>query len=160
MRQAAGNLLSDDEPAPVRRIAPTGDIPMLLTADHASNRIPRALDGMGVSPEVLERHIAWDPGSRGVAEMVAELTGASALLCEYSRLVVFGGFALSAVVLSLNRVLLRAALSKRAGLKQRVLLVCSTRHLPEGVSRHLRLRARQHMMVGVVMPRTAHLDAP
>jgi predicted N-formylglutamate amidohydrolase len=81
-------LLGADEPGPVEIVAATTQLPLVLTCDHASNRIPRSLGGMAVPPAALERHIAWDPGAREVTRIIAERTGATALLCCYSRLVV------------------------------------------------------------------------
>jgi predicted N-formylglutamate amidohydrolase len=83
-----GAILGADEPAPFEIIPATSDIQLVLSCDHASNRIPRSLDGMGVPPDALRRHIAWDPGASEVTQRIASVTGAVALLCEYSRLVV------------------------------------------------------------------------
>ena len=33
---------------------------LLLLYDHASNSLPDGWDGLGLSPERLEQHIAWD----------------------------------------------------------------------------------------------------
>ena len=61
---------------------------MLLTCDHASNAIPRALDGLGLPPAALSQHIAWDIGAAAVTRRLAEALDAPALLTGYSRLVI------------------------------------------------------------------------
>jgi predicted N-formylglutamate amidohydrolase len=40
----------------------------VILCDHASNRIPAELGGLGLGPSDLARHIAWDIGAAGVAE--------------------------------------------------------------------------------------------
>ena len=81
-------LLHGDEPAPVEVLAATSAIPMVLSCDHASNRVPRRLRDMGLPAEALQRHIAWDPGASEVTRIIAERTGVGAVLCGYSRLVI------------------------------------------------------------------------
>jgi len=61
---------------------------VLLTCDHASNAIPRALDDLGLPPVALRQHIAWDIGAAAVTRLLAEALDAPALLTGYSRLVV------------------------------------------------------------------------
>jgi predicted N-formylglutamate amidohydrolase len=83
-----GALLGADDPAPFEIVASDSLLPLVLSCDHASNRIPRRLADMGMPTDALRRHIAWDPGASEVTRRVAARTGASALLCAYSRLVV------------------------------------------------------------------------
>jgi len=59
-----------------------------LTADHAGRRIPKALGDLGVAPEEMERHIAWDIGIAGVTRRLAVSLAATAILQVYSRLVI------------------------------------------------------------------------
>ncbi len=59
---------------------------LLLICEHASNYIPDRYAGLGLSPEILNSHIAWDPGARAVAERIGENLGAPLIACEYSRL--------------------------------------------------------------------------
>ena len=59
---------------------------LLLLCDHASNSLPDDWDGLGLSPEQLEQHIAWDIGAAAVTRRLAQLLGAPALLTRYSRL--------------------------------------------------------------------------
>lgn len=80
-------LLSPDEP-PAFRIRPSQGSPFLITVDHASRRIPAALGTLGLPPEELERHIAWDIGAAATGELLAERLGAYLILQGYSRLVI------------------------------------------------------------------------
>lgn len=81
-------LLAADEPAPFERIDGTGATPVIIVCDHASNRIPRSLGDLGVDRRYLEDHIAWDIGAGAVARRLAEHFQASAVIANYSRLVV------------------------------------------------------------------------
>jgi predicted N-formylglutamate amidohydrolase len=60
----------------------------VLTADHAGNRIPRALGDLGISAAERQRHIAWDIGIAAVTEALSGLIDATAVLQTYSRLVI------------------------------------------------------------------------
>lgn len=58
---------------------------LLVSCEHASNRLPA---GMKAPAELLELHIAWDPGALQIAERLAEMFDAPLHLGRYSRLVV------------------------------------------------------------------------
>lgn len=60
---------------------------LVVTCEHASRAVPEALD-LGLRPEVLDSHVAWDPGARGIAAAVAERSRVPLLAGQYSRLVV------------------------------------------------------------------------
>ena len=61
----------------------------IVTCDHASNRVPEDLSGdLGLAPEDMARHIAFDPGAAGVTRHLAELLGSPAVLSNFSRLVI------------------------------------------------------------------------
>jgi len=81
-------LLAPDELAPYITLNPNSIVPILLVCDHASNRFPRSLGTMGLN--YLERvsHIALDIGANMVAESIAKQLGSTAVLCQYSRLIV------------------------------------------------------------------------
>ena len=85
--QTVASLLAPDEPAPFELIAATGLRPLVLVCDHASNRVPRSLDGLGLNSDTLEDHIAWDVGAGAVTRLLSERLQASAVLGGYSRLV-------------------------------------------------------------------------
>ncbi|ACI99525.1 N-formylglutamate amidohydrolase [Rhodospirillum centenum] len=81
-------LLAADEPPAVTVLAPDARSPLLLACDHASNRVPRALDGLGLPPAELARHIGWDIGAAAVTLELSRRLDATAVLTGYSRLVV------------------------------------------------------------------------
>lgn len=61
----------------------------LITCDHASNCVPPDLGGtIGLPPEDMARHIAYDVGARGVALALGEALGAPVICSEFSRLVI------------------------------------------------------------------------
>jgi predicted N-formylglutamate amidohydrolase len=61
---------------------------VLLLCDHAENTIPPAYGTLGLTPEDLGRHIAYDIGAAGVTEHLARAMHAPALLTQYSRLLI------------------------------------------------------------------------
>jgi predicted N-formylglutamate amidohydrolase len=63
---------------------------VLLICDHATNRVPASVAGgdLGLPPEEMARHIAYDIGARGVALELARLMRAPALATRFSRLVI------------------------------------------------------------------------
>lgn len=64
-----------------------GRFDWLIVCEHASNRIPEGLGGLGLSDEVRRSHIAWDPGAAGVARAMAEKAGVPLVSGGISRLV-------------------------------------------------------------------------
>ena len=59
---------------------------LVCVADHASNFVPEDID-LGVTPELLGKHVALDIGVEGVAERMARRHGIPAHLACVSRLV-------------------------------------------------------------------------
>ena len=66
----------------------SGSSPVVILCEHASNFIPPEHAGLGLSPEELERHIAWDIGAAGVTRALSQLIDAPAFLGQYSRLLI------------------------------------------------------------------------
>jgi predicted N-formylglutamate amidohydrolase len=60
----------------------------LIICDHASNAIPSGYGALGLPPEALERHIAYDIGAAEVTRALAGMLGAPAVLSTYSRLLI------------------------------------------------------------------------
>jgi predicted N-formylglutamate amidohydrolase len=61
----------------------------LVTCDHATNRVPPDMGGsLGIAPEDMARHIAYDVGAAGVALELAERLNAPCVLSDFSRLVI------------------------------------------------------------------------
>ncbi len=82
------NLLAPGEPPPYTRVNWDGAAPVLLICDHASRRIPEALNGLGVDRSVRVQHIGWDIGAAELTRGLAQRLGGRAVLSGYSRLVV------------------------------------------------------------------------
>ena len=85
---STSTLLDAGDPPPFDIVNPEGRASLLLVCDHASNRIPAALDNLGLEPWELQRHIAYDIGSRKLTCHLSEHLDAPAVLAGYSRLVV------------------------------------------------------------------------
>lgn len=84
----SASILADDEPPAHELIEGSGRRPIIFVCDHAANRVPRSLDGLGLADHHLGDHIAWDIGAAGVARRLARWFDADAVLAGYSRLVV------------------------------------------------------------------------
>lgn len=63
---------------------------IVVTCDHASNRIPDQVAGgdLGLPPEDMARHIAYDIGAAGLTKALADLLDAPAVLSNFSRLAI------------------------------------------------------------------------
>lgn len=61
---------------------------ILLLCDHASNAMPPELGHLGLPPEQLQRHIAYDIGAAWMTRALAAALGAPALLTSFSRLLI------------------------------------------------------------------------
>lgn len=61
---------------------------LVLLCDHASNAMPQAYQGLGLSARDLDRHIAYDIGAAGVVARLADLLGVPAILSVASRLLI------------------------------------------------------------------------
>ncbi|MBK1868037.1 N-formylglutamate amidohydrolase [Aestuariivirga sp. YIM B02566] len=81
-----GGLLRPDEGDPVIVVNENGQSPVVLVCEHAGKVIPQALGDLGLSPEDLTRHIAWDIGAEVVSRRLSEALDAPLLLQRYSRL--------------------------------------------------------------------------
>jgi predicted N-formylglutamate amidohydrolase len=70
MHDMPTRLIAPDEPCPVTVTNAGGSSPLVIVADHAGNDLPRRLQNLGLGPEELERHIAWDIGVGAVSRPV------------------------------------------------------------------------------------------
>jgi predicted N-formylglutamate amidohydrolase len=73
---------------PFRLINAEAIAPYVFICDHASNVVPAALKDLGLPRLELQRHIAWDIGAAGVAEILSARFRAPAVICGTSRLVI------------------------------------------------------------------------
>jgi len=72
---------------PVAVVNPHGRGPFVLVCDHASNWVPPTLQRLGLPPEELDRHIAWDPGALELSRRMSALLDAPLVHSTVSRLV-------------------------------------------------------------------------
>lgn len=61
---------------------------LVLLADHAGRALPEEYGDLGLPKAEFDRHIAYDIGVERVTRRLAELTGAPALLANFSRLLI------------------------------------------------------------------------
>ena len=60
--------------------------PLILTCEHASSAIPEEYNNLGLSPELLDTHIARDKGCALLTESLAKSSGCTAFMANFSRL--------------------------------------------------------------------------
>ena len=73
---------------PCRSIEGDSSTGLLVLCDHAENTLPEAYGTLGLKPQDLHRHIAYDLGAAEVALRLAEALGAPAVLSSFSRLLI------------------------------------------------------------------------
>ena len=90
MRTLQNALLSAGEPwpEPIEIVNENGQSNIVLLCEHASNFIPKAYAGLGLSDADLARHIAWDLGAAKLTRALAHTLDAPAFLGTYSRLLI------------------------------------------------------------------------
>lgn len=71
-----------------RRIGGNSAAGLLIIADHATNHVPADYDALGLPKEAFGRHIAYDIGIEPLAERLAAMLGAPAVLSCFSRLLI------------------------------------------------------------------------
>ncbi len=81
-------MIAEHEPPPFEIVRPEGRSRVILCCDHASHRVPAALETLGLSEADRLTHIGWDIGAAQVARRLSELLDATLVLSSYSRLVV------------------------------------------------------------------------
>ncbi|MFO7478719.1 MAG: DUF1244 domain-containing protein [Methyloceanibacter sp.] len=73
---------------PYRSIEGDARTGLLILCDHAENTLPEAHGTLGLKPQDLHRHIAYDLGAAEVAQRLASMLGAPAVLSGFSRLLI------------------------------------------------------------------------
>ena len=73
---------------PYRSIEGDAGTGLLILCDHAENTLPEAHGTLGLKPQDLHRHIAYDLGAAEVAQRLARMLGAPAVLSGFSRLLI------------------------------------------------------------------------
>lgn len=61
---------------------------LLLLCDHAGNAFPDGYGTLGLPPEQLRRHIAYDIGAAGITRLLSAMLGVPAVMTHYSRLLI------------------------------------------------------------------------
>ncbi len=78
---------TDSESAIVNVVNRDGSGPVVLVCEHASSFIPEKYENLGLAPDLLQSHIAWDPGALGVAKILSRYLDAPLIAQRISRLV-------------------------------------------------------------------------
>lgn len=82
------DLLTPEEPPAWEELNSESQSPLLLVCDHASNRVPQQLAHLGLDLNVLGMHVAYDIGCEKLTRLLSSHFNATALLANYSRLVI------------------------------------------------------------------------
>jgi predicted N-formylglutamate amidohydrolase len=88
LNPSTARLLEHNDPPPYCVVNPGGQANVVLVCDHGGNAVPGVLDNLGLPPDQLGRHIAWDIGAAAVTRALAARLDALALLAAYSRLTI------------------------------------------------------------------------
>lgn len=86
--QTSYPLIGPDDPPPVLTINENGSAQALLVGDHAGRAIPAALNQLGLAKADLDKHIAYDIGTKGLIQRLSKRLDAPAVMAAYSRLLV------------------------------------------------------------------------
>ncbi len=81
-------LLGPNDPPPYTERNPDGTAEILFVSDHNGRAAPEALGGLGVPPEEMRRHVAYDIGIAAVAEILSDRFDAPLVASTYSRLAI------------------------------------------------------------------------
>lgn len=81
-------LIGPQDPEPYSILNEHGKANVLLVGDHVSNAIPEPLHNLGLDEALLEKHIAYDIGTRKLITHLSQHLDAPAVLAGYSRLVI------------------------------------------------------------------------
>ena len=69
-------------------LAGRADAGLIILCDHASNAFPAGYGTLGMPPEQLKRHIAYDIGAAEVTRTLSTALGTPAIMTHYSRLLI------------------------------------------------------------------------
>lgn len=79
---------ADVQPPAFHLFNAPGKARALLICDHASNALPRGYGTLGIDPDKMFEHIAWDVGAAAVTRHLAQILDIPAILGGTSRLFV------------------------------------------------------------------------
>jgi predicted N-formylglutamate amidohydrolase len=80
--------MADESRSGVHEDNAGGAGPFVIVCDHASNRMPPGYGSLGLAPDALLSHIAWDPGALPVSRRLSRMLDAPLLWPDVSRLIV------------------------------------------------------------------------
>ena len=60
---------------------------LIFVCEHASNYVPDGLNNLGLDDQLIQSHIAWDPGALKVAQLLSKKFNAPLVAATVSRLV-------------------------------------------------------------------------
>lgn len=66
---------------------PTGVSPVVLVCEHASKFIPETYQGLGLTLQAQDSHVAWDPGAYAIAAHLSHMLEAQLIQGGVSRLI-------------------------------------------------------------------------
>lgn len=81
-------LIGPNDPDPVMLMNADSASPIALVCEHAGQSVPEALQGLGLSPGDIDKHVGWDIGAGQVTSLLAQRISAPAAFQKYSRLVI------------------------------------------------------------------------
>ncbi|MBO0766287.1 MAG: DUF1244 domain-containing protein [Hyphomicrobiaceae bacterium] len=87
-RGTRGSGIAGQEEASYCVLPGRTDRGLLLLCDHAGNALPPGYGTLGLLPEQLKRHIAYDIGAAAITRALAAALEVPALLTRYSRLLI------------------------------------------------------------------------
>lgn len=76
---------AEGETVAVENAAARSDV--LLVCEHASATVPEKFGTLGLTPEILSSHIAWDPGALAVSRLLSQKLDATLVYQRFSRLI-------------------------------------------------------------------------
>lgn len=80
-------FLTEKDGAPVAVENADAGGPIVLVCEHASRRLPEKYGNLGLPPDALDSHIAWDPGALAVSRMLSQHLDAALIHQRFSRLI-------------------------------------------------------------------------
>lgn len=69
-------------------MTPPAAAAVVISCEHASNRVPARYRGLGLDAGTLESHIAWDIGARRIASTIARRLGRPLIEGRWTRLLI------------------------------------------------------------------------
>ena len=81
-------LIGETDPSPITSVNAQSRSPVALICEHAGRTVPCVLDGLGLAPGDIDKHVGWDIGAGELTQFLAERMKAPAVFQSYSRLVI------------------------------------------------------------------------